>query len=345
MLKRINYIKVIKIAAGSAAAILIANALGLLYAVSAGVITLLSLQDTKRATLFVAMIRAIAFVLTVVIALSVFSLLSYNAIAYGVYLLIFVSISYYFRLNDAIAMNAVLATHYLLEKNMSVGMIVNEALLLLIGAGIGIILNLYIPSNVKLIRNKQHIIEQDLKEILATLAAKLGAGELPENEASNLNLQIRKDCDGSCLQALKEHIDIGLEHAYTNMNNALFSETRYYIEYMEMRRQQYKILANAFEKTAGLTMVTPQAHEVASFIMEIVNTLAETENAKSLLASEDRLLARFKESSLPATREEFENRAVLYLILMDIRMFLKLKEDFADSLTKEQKEKYWTKIS
>lgn len=342
MINRINYIKVMKIAAGSAAAILIANALGLQYAVSAGVITLLSLQDTKRATLFVAMLRAVAFILAAIIAFSAFSLLSYNAIAYGVFLLIFVGISYYFKLHDAIAMNAVLATHYLLEKNMSFAMIANEALLLLIGAGIGIILNLYIPSNVKLIRNKQHIIEQDLKEILATLAAKLAAGDLADSdEAAGLNMHIRKDCDGSCLQALKEHINIGLEQAYTNMNNALFSETRYYIEYMEMRKQQYKILAGAFEKTAKLTMVTPQAHEVATFIMEIVNTLAETENAKGLLTSEDRLLAKFKESSLPASREEFENRAVLYLILMDIRLFLKLKEDFADSLTKEQKEKYW----
>lgn len=340
MAAKINYIKVIKIAAGSALAIMIAYALGLKYAVSAGVITLLSLQDTKRATLYIAFIRAVAFVMATVMAYCVFSLLSYNAIAYGLFLLLFVAFSYYFNLHDAIAMNAVLATHYLLEKDMTLPMICNEALLLLTGAGIGIILNLYIPSNVNQIRTKQHIIEQDLKSILSALAVRLIAGDKSE-ELQDGKLIINTDCDEKCLVLLKEHIDAGLKQAYTNMNNVLFQETRYYIEYMEMRKQQYKILKDMFEKADKLSMVTPQSYDVAAFIMEIVNTLSETENAKGLLEKEDRLLAKFKESALPASRKEFENRAVLYVILMDLRMFLKIKEEFADSLSSEQKEKYW----
>lgn len=110
-----------------------------------------------------------------------------------------------------------------------------------------------------------------------------------------------------------------------------------------MRRQQYKILKEMFEKAAKLTLVTPQAYDLAGFIMDIANTLSETENAKGLLKMEDELLIKYKESPLPASREEFENRAVLYVILTDLRMFLKIKEEFADSLTQEQKEKYWTK--
>jgi len=341
-LKRINYIKVLKIAAGSAVAIILAYALGLSYAVSAGVITLLSLQDTKRATISLALMRAIAFILATAIAFAVFSLLSYNAVAYGVFLLIFVGLSYYLKIYDAIAMNAVLATHYLLEKNMSFSMIGNEALLLLIGAGIGILLNLYIPSNVRHIRSMQHIIEEDLRAILSALAKRIVAGDTSGLEARlNKGYVINPECDESCLARLKEHIDKGLEQAYTNMNNALFAETRYYIEYMEMRRQQYKILKEMFEKANKLTMATVQAYELAAFIMEIVTTLSETENAKGLLEMEDELLAKYKESPLPASREEFENRAVLYVILMDLRMFLKIKEEFADSLTEEQKRKYW----
>lgn len=340
--KRINYIKVVKIAAGSSVAIMLAYALGLQYAVSAGVITLLSLQDTKRATISIALMRLVAFILATAIALAVFSLLSYNAVAYGVFLLFFVGISYYFRMYDAIAMNAVLATHYLLERNMSVSMICNEGLLLLIGAGIGIVLNLYIPSNVRQIRGMQHTIEEDLKAILSALALKLVAADTNGlEERLKRKLTINTDCNEGCLVHLKEHIDSGLAQAYTNMNNALFAETRYYIEYMEMRRQQYKILKEMFEKAAKLTMVTPQAYDLAGFIMDIANTLSETENAKGLLKIGDELLVKYKESPLPATREEFENRAVLYVILTDLRIFLKIKEEFADSLTQEQKEKYW----
>lgn len=47
------------------------------------------------------------------------------------------------------------------------------------------------------------------------------------------------------------------------------------------------------------------------------------------------------ETPLPASREEFENRAILYHILMDLEEFLKMKKKFVDSLTEDQMERYW----
>ena len=46
--KNINLIKVIKIAVGTGLAIFIADTFGLNYSASAGIITLLSIQDTKK---------------------------------------------------------------------------------------------------------------------------------------------------------------------------------------------------------------------------------------------------------------------------------------------------------
>ena len=45
--------------------------------------------------------------------------------------------------------------------------------------------------------------------------------------------------------------------------------------------------------------------------------------------------------------ENFEMRMelvgeVYYMVLKDFRIFLKMKETFADSLTEEQKNRYWT---
>ena len=48
--KNINLIKVIKIAVGTGLAIFIAGIFGLNYSASAGIITLLSIQDTKKST-------------------------------------------------------------------------------------------------------------------------------------------------------------------------------------------------------------------------------------------------------------------------------------------------------
>lgn len=322
-----QYIKIIKIAVGSTIAILIAYALGLDYAVSAGIITLLTLQDTKKETLWIAVSRIGAFVLAVIIALFAFTVFSYHPISYGLFLLIFAGACHFLKIYDAISMNAVLATHYLLEQSMSIRMIGNEALLLFIGISIGIVFNLYIPSNVKQIRERQRIIEEDLRIILSQMARQL-------EEHSALK-------DDACLELLKEHISIGVKEAYTNMYNTYFQETRYYIEYMEMRKQQYKILKEMQDKIKTLTMKTPQGEEVARFIRHIGDNLSESQNAKGLLVMVEDLLSTFQKSSLPITRDEFENRAVLYMILMDIHIFLKMKEGFVDSLTIDQRKKYW----
>ncbi len=307
-----------------------AYALGLDYAISAGIITLLSLQDTKKATISLALIRTGAFALSIMILFMVFYFLSFTPIAFGVFLMVFASICYYFKIYDAIPMNAVLATHFLLEKEISFSMIRNEALLLVIGAGIGILLNIYIPNNEKQIRREQRKIEADLKVILSEMA-------------EQLLIQNKSDYNEQSLDKLKEHIEMGLKHAYTNMNNTFFQESRYYIEYMDMRNQQYNILKEIYEKIRTLTTVTTHSDDMAMFIRSISETLSESQNTKDLLRTQEALLVKFKESSLPVTRDEFENRAVLYIILMDIRIFLKMKERFVDSLTMEQKERYWKK--
>ena len=321
--------KLMKIAIGSALAILLANELGLLYGTAAGIICLLTIQDTKMETLAVSLKRLGAFIIATVIAIAVFSVFSFTPISYGIFLLLFVGVCYQLKIHDAIPINAVLATHYLLEKNVSLSLIQNEALLLLIGAGIGTLLNLYIPNNRKQIAQGQKLIEDDLRTLLSAMSKGLLVKEESHRNAESIS-------------SLENHISQGLSHAYTNMNNSFFKETEYYIRYMEMRKQQSEVLKEINDKIKSLVFVPSQAYDVAAFIMDIVNTLAESNNAKELLAKEEELLFRLKQSPLPATRDEFEDRAILYMILKDFRIFLKMKESFADSLTPEQKTRYWS---
>lgn len=48
-----------------------------------------------------------------------------------------------------------------------------------------------------------------------------------------------------------------------------------------------------------------------------------------------------KKEELPKSREEFENRAILYHILMDMEEFLVYKQRFVRSLDERQKKLYW----
>ncbi len=326
-MKKFN--KVSKIAIGSTFAILLANAIGLDYSISSGIITLLTIQDTKKETILISLKRLIAFLFATILALILFPNLGFTTLPYGIFLFLFVGGCSIVKLQDGIAMNSVLATHYILSEDISLCIITNEALLLFIGAGIGTLINLFISSNVKKIREVQGRIESDLRKVLFCMAY-----FLRESDKSKYR--------DHCFSPLRSDIDLGLSYAYTNMNNTLFQESGYFIRYMEMRKHQLQILSEIYGKIISLHSVPDQVIPISQFIESIANSLSESNNAKRLLQSEQALEEEYRQSTLPRTREEFEDRAVLYMILKDFKMFLLVKEQFSDILTKDQIQKYWS---
>lgn len=321
-------LKLIKIAVGSVVSIFLADMLGLNYSTSAGIITLLTIQDTSRETIVISLKRIFAFLLAMVLSGIVFHFVGYHVFSFGIFLFFFISCCIPLRLGDAVSINAVLATHYLLEKDMSLPIIANEALLLFIGAGTGMLFNLYMPGKSREIRTMQRMLEEDLRAVLLRMA------EYIEKEE-------RSDCTGICFDKLKDDISDGKKQAFAYMNNTFFQESKYFIEYMNMREQQTVVLQDIDKKLMGIRMNLPQTKQVAALFHEIAVTFGESNNARDLLAKLAEALRQMKESQLPVTREEFEDRAVLYAVLMDLEYFLQLKKDFADSLTKEQMKRYW----
>ena len=321
-------LKLIKTAVGSAISLFIAGTLGLNNAASAGIITLLTIQDTSKETITIALKRIAAFFIATFFAYVIFHIAGYNFIAFGVFLFLFMVCCQRLRLKDAISTNAVLVTHYLMKGNMDVPFILNEALLLFIGAGIGTLLNLYIPGKIKEIRHTQQILEEDLRTVLLRMSEYIVKED-------------KSDYTGSCFHKLLADVDEGEKHAYAYMNNTFFQESKYFMEYMQMRRQQCMVLRDIYKKIVSLTFIPFQALQISEFIKNISVSFGESNNARELLDELGTLTAEMKNSSLPVTREEFENRAVLYMILTDLEYFLQLKKDFADSLSEEQIQKYW----
>lgn len=322
-------LKLTKIAAGSVAAIFLADMLGLNYSTAAGIITLLTIQDTSRETVIISAKRILAFLLATVLSYALFHVAGYHVFSYGIFLFIFIACCIPLRLGEAVSTNAVLVTHYLLEKDMSPAIIGNETLLLFIGAGIGTLLNLYMPGKGREIRAMQHMLEEDMRKVLLRMAEYIGKEE-------------RSDYTGSCFDKLRADISDGTKQAFAYMNNTFFQESKYFIEYMNMREQQTVVLQDIYKKIVSMRIVLSQTEQVAELIHKIAVTFGESNNAGDLLAALEELLRKMKDSQLPATREEFEERAVLYAVLMDLKYFLQLKKEFADSLTAEQVRRYWS---
>ena len=121
---------------------------------------------------------------------------------------------------------------------------------------------------------------------------------------------------------------------------------RYFLQYMEMRRQQCRSLSRLAGSLARLTPDSRpfpwQAWEIGAFFEQTADSLHECSNAEELLVRLEELRHRFKASELPATRLEFEVRAVLYEAADALQHLLELKRDFTRSLTPSQVERFWS---
>ncbi len=339
-----NYIKILKIAVGATISIILAEFLGLGYSASAGVITLLSIQDTKKETIRVMARRLFSFGLALIFAAVSFGLLGYTAPAVGVFLLFFSAVCIRFHMQEGISVNTVLMTHFLAERSMSVENIGNEVGLLLIGGGIGVLLNLYIPGKKKQIKRKQRRIEGCMKEILDMMAGLLSGLGYEEGLEQ-------------CLVKLDEELRLGELSAYEEMENKLLTETRYYIRYMNMRKMQSLVLgkiAGNIGHLADTGVVRepgtdggqeiahwPQAGQIARLMGQISRSFHEYNNAVELLKELDSLKQSMRRQPLPVNRQEFESRAVLFQILLELEQLLVLKREFVQELTADEIGKFW----
>lgn len=325
-----DYIKILKIAVGSSIAIIVANLLNLHYSTAAGVITLLTIQNTRKETLIIALKRFGAFLGAVILAFMVFGVLGYSPITFGVFLLLFVALCFFFHLEDGLSICAVLVTHFLIEESMSLYWIWNEFQLMMVGVGIGIILNLYIPSKLKSIKKIQATIENDMRLILKEIAGLIC--QVPNSKPERIDFE-----------NFEKNIQIALEYSHENINNSFKSEAVYFFQYMEMRRNQMIVLKRIATHIYSLTRIPKQAYVIADFINNTGNSFHEYNNAIKLLKGLYFIMEEMKLEPLPVTREEFENRAILLQILYEFESFLVLKRDFVENLTEEQIQEYWEK--
>lgn len=330
MLHKPDYIKVLKIGLGAGLSIALALAIGLDYSASAGVITLLSIQDTKKETIRVVVLRLCSFCMALVLSAVCFSLLGYGAPAIGVFLLLFSGACLALGMQEGIAVNTVLMTHFMTDRSMSVSNVGNELAILVIGAGMGVILNLYIPGKGKQIRMGQRAVEDRMKGILNDMAGLLFAspGLIPGNLVHSL-------------EELDRELKQGEKHAYEEMENKLLSETSYYLHYMNMRRVQAAVLGRIGKNIHHLKGLPAQSDQIARLIKQITASFHEYNNALDLLRQLQEVKDSIRRQALPDTREEFENRAVLYQILLELELFLEIKKNFVEELTEEEIKKFW----
>ena len=201
-----NLLQAFKISLAAVGAILLAGFMQLDFAVSAGIVAILTIQPTKRETFQTAVGRLYAFIAAVGIAYISFQIFGVTLPAFFVYLIVYILICQIFKWNSAMAMNSVLISHFVTFGVMSWQTLANEALIFAIGVGAGILANMHLHKKADYSEQLMKNMDDQIVKILARMSERI------------LDKDI-SDYNGECFHTLDEQILLAKQVALENYNN------------------------------------------------------------------------------------------------------------------------------
>jgi uncharacterized membrane protein YgaE (UPF0421/DUF939 family) len=296
-------------------AILCAQALKLNFAVSAGIVAILSVQPTKKETLRTALARLLAFTVALAISITLFNLLGFTVLVFFLYLLIFILVCQWRKWISAMAMDSVLISHFLSFGKTGPAEIINEVLLFVLGVGFGILVNLLLHKKTDYIEELKKQTDNQIKLALHRMALRI------QNPAL-------ADYDGSCFVALNQSIFTAKKQAEENYNNQFSKKDTFDSLYLEMREKQTKILYEMFKTVRNLGTVPSTASLLSDFLEKVSNEYHKDNDVKALLEELALIHDKMKSLHLPQNRTEFEDRANLFILMERLKDFLQIKRDF-----------------
>ena len=313
----------------------------------------------------------VTFAVTILLAWISFAHIKSMWIGYGVFIFCVVLFAEVMGWRATISVNSVIGAHLLTSRDFGMAFVENEFLLVLIGVVIAFLLNLFQNND----RNEKDIIanmrytEERLQQILRRFAQYLSQEEIPgaEDRGENMRaagsaLQAEQEQDAAdsgsrrkirqgspmpshnlwddIIRLEKELQDFILE-AYEYQENTFHSHPVYYIDYFEMRSDQCHVLHNLHYEVKKIRYIPKQARVVAEYMLYLADYVVERNVPSTQMEKLEGIFRDMKKEELPKSREEFENRAILYHILMDMEEFLVYKQRFVRSLDERQKKLYW----
>lgn len=305
----------VKVMAATVIGILIAELLKLHYSPTAGVIAMLTVLDTRKQSLVVGIKRLILSSVAVVLAIMLFNTFGHELWVLAMFLMIFIPLLTALRATESLAVGTVLVTHIYTINTTEAWIFINELALLFIGVGIAWVMNLHVLN-----------IESDIRVL------QLDTEDGIRNIMKKMSLQLLNRCtvkkQEEQLAALDQLIREGMTKSIQYNNNHVLKDYSYYQHYFEMRRQQYYVLKHMQTHFNVKFIAEDEAKILSDYTARIADELNEYNDGMALMTEWNSIRDGYRRNPLPKTRDEFENRAILFQYMNDLAYFKKIKMAF-----------------
>jgi uncharacterized membrane protein YgaE (UPF0421/DUF939 family) len=319
---KIGY-RTIKTAIGTPVSISIAQLLGLSNFVSAGILTMLCIQPSRKRSFYSAWHRFFACIIASLFAFSFFELLGYNPLVLGLMLILFIPTIVLLKITPGISTSLVVTLNLYSSANITLSTLIDQYLLIMVGIGTGLLLNLYMPSLDKTLKESQEKLEGNFKVILYEYSRYLRYNDI--------------SWKGNEIAESEEMLYKAINLVERDRENHLLRNEHPYHDYFKMRVKQFELLKNMLPLVTNLPNTNFISEKIADFFERLSDSIHPGNTAVLFLDELRELRNEFNQVDLPSTIEEFETRANLFQLLHEVEDYLVIKHRFKKSDVKQHK--------
>lgn len=306
--------RTLKTALGASIAIAIAMYLELNFFTAAGILTILCIQPTKRKSVHAVYTRIVSSIVGLIYAFIFFEIFGYHAVVLGIVLLLFIPTIVSLGVAEGFVSSAVIMMHVFFTADFTLDLLFNELLLMAVGFGMGLIVNMYMPDIKKDILAYQQKTEQLFAKILAEIAGYLRNGDTL--------------WDGKELIEATKVLNSAKTLAYQDVQNHLSRKDNIYYVYFDMRERQLEIIERVLPKITALPVMTEQAPLIATFLEDLSEHVHGGNTASHFLEKLDKVKEEFAKMPLPKDHETFLAMAAMYQFIEEMDEYLVIKQSF-----------------
>ncbi|MDR7072656.1 aromatic acid exporter family protein [Fictibacillus barbaricus] len=306
--------RTLKTAIGAGLAIALAQWLKLDFYTSAGILTILCIKITKKRSVISSWERFAACLLGILFASLIFSVIGYHFFTLTILLTLFIPTLVAFNLKEGIITSSVIILHLYMVETLSWPIVLNEVGIIVIGIGMGLIMNLYMPSMEKTLLTMQQDLEIKYKKIF-----------------QEFHLYLSHDVhewDGKEITEVADLISHAKSLAFRDVENHFLRYENQYYHYFKMREKQFEIIQRMLPNISSIDKTYLQGEKLGAFFERLGAAVHPGNTAAYFLEELNNMRQEFREMHLPKDRLEFETRSKLYQLLQDIEEYLLIKKKF-----------------
>ncbi|WP_431029893.1 aromatic acid exporter family protein [Lysinibacillus sp. LZ02] len=306
--------RTLKTALGASVAIAIAQYCNLDFFTAAGILTVLSVQPTKKKSLHAVYTRVVASAIAMILAYVFFEIFGYNPVILGIMLVVFIPTIVSIGVIAGFVSSAVIIMHIYAEAHFTLALFYNELALMAIGYTVGLVVNMYMPDIQKELDWYRREIESLYKKIFSEIAKYLKEGDML--------------WDGHELVKAVEILNKAKALAFQDVENHLTRKKNAYYVYFDMREQQLEIIERVLPKITALPVIVQQAELVAVFMEELSEHVHSGNTASHFREKLNEVKVEFANMPLPNDHQTFIAMAALYQFIEEMDAYLAIKQSF-----------------